>query len=190
MYPKPPAGSPSSAPRYVRFTRTAVDSPLRAYVVPGVLLTVGLIQPVLVASFHLSPWKGGGFGMFSTVDQPRLRFVRVQVTSELGTERRVIGDGAPAPGRVRVLADRARALPTERTLAALARAVAEVRLQDAGGQLRQDRGRADTARHEGSVRDGAHIPTMVEVEVHRLRYLRASGVVMADAINRYRWVEP
>lgn len=48
---------------------------------PVLLLTVvASFQQLLAHSRNLSPWKGGGFGMFSTVDSPSARFVRVYLT--------------------------------------------------------------------------------------------------------------
>jgi hypothetical protein len=41
------------------------------------LLAVALVQLVLVRELGLSPWKGGGFGMFSTLDNSNFRTVRV-----------------------------------------------------------------------------------------------------------------
>ena len=42
-----------------------------------VLLTVAATQMVLARRTQLSPWKGGGFGMFATVDGLPFRWVRL-----------------------------------------------------------------------------------------------------------------
>lgn len=47
------------------------------YGAPAILCTVALIQMVLVYRFDLTPWKGGGFGMFSTVDSLEARYVKI-----------------------------------------------------------------------------------------------------------------
>jgi len=60
----------------------------RALVAPLLLVTLALAQLAGSAAFRLSPWKGGGFGMFSTNDQGGLRSVRVLELSA-GGERRV-----------------------------------------------------------------------------------------------------
>jgi hypothetical protein len=52
------------------------------------LLGLALAQVAGYASFGLSPWKGGGFGMFSTNDHGGFRSVRVLELSASG-ERRV-----------------------------------------------------------------------------------------------------
>jgi hypothetical protein len=52
---------------------------LRIYklLAPGALLALALLQIFLGLTQNLTPWKGGGFGMFSTVDGPSARVVRV-----------------------------------------------------------------------------------------------------------------
>jgi hypothetical protein len=49
----------------------------RALVAPALLLALALAQIGGFAAFQLSPWKGGGFGMFATNDHGGLRRVRV-----------------------------------------------------------------------------------------------------------------
>jgi hypothetical protein len=51
----------------------------RAAVPPALLLTVAIAQVVLVKVADLSPWKGGGFGMFATTDGTAFRYVRLFV---------------------------------------------------------------------------------------------------------------
>lgn len=50
---------------------------LLIYGAPALLLIIAVIQIYLATTMSLSPWKGGGFGMFSTVDSPDARFLRV-----------------------------------------------------------------------------------------------------------------
>ncbi len=53
------------------------------WAVPLLLICVALRQIVLVYTVGLTPWKGGGFGMFSSVDKARSRLILVQgITSE------------------------------------------------------------------------------------------------------------
>lgn len=56
-----------------------LPSPLRrrALVAPSLLLALALGQIAGHARFHLSPWKGGGFGMFSSNDHGGFRGLRV-----------------------------------------------------------------------------------------------------------------
>jgi hypothetical protein len=57
-----------------------MDRPLLAIAVPPVLLlTVAATQMTLARTSLLSPWKGGGFGMFASIDGLPFRQVRVFV---------------------------------------------------------------------------------------------------------------
>jgi hypothetical protein len=57
-------------------------------VAPGLLFVLALAQLAAFAAFGLSPWKGGGFGMFATVDHGAFRRVLVFERGASG-ERRV-----------------------------------------------------------------------------------------------------
>lgn len=85
-----------------------------AWLPPWLLVGVALVQIWLVYGEAMSPWKGGGFGMFASSDVPSARSVRVFD----GDGRRI-----PIPAAQRALRLRARALPTERNLRALADAL-------------------------------------------------------------------
>lgn len=53
------------------------------WAVPLLLICVALRQIVLVYTVGLTPWKGGGFGMFSSVDKARSRLILVEgITTE------------------------------------------------------------------------------------------------------------
>jgi hypothetical protein len=52
---------------------------LLALIAPTILFVVAAFQIWSAHAHALSPWKGGGFGMFSTVDSPAARFVRIYV---------------------------------------------------------------------------------------------------------------
>lgn len=90
----------------------------RAALIPVALLTiVALMQIGLVYTIGLTPWKVGGFGMFSSIDDWNTRrFEGVGVTTDGRTARLVID---PPGFRVTATA-RIRSLPTEGRLVALA----------------------------------------------------------------------
>lgn len=46
------------------------------YSVPAVLIGIALNQIVLAKTQDLTSWKGGGFGMFASVDSPSTRIIR------------------------------------------------------------------------------------------------------------------
>jgi hypothetical protein len=55
-----------------------------AFVAPLVLIGIACLQLYLAHSHHLTPWKGGGFGMFSTVDSQGARFLRIYLLTAEG----------------------------------------------------------------------------------------------------------
>jgi hypothetical protein len=57
---------------------------LERWLVPSLLVAVGLLQIYLARAAHLSPWKGGGFGMFATIDNPEMRVIAAEALSSDG----------------------------------------------------------------------------------------------------------
>jgi len=90
------------------------------YLPPVLLVVVALHQAILVETRELTPWLGGGFGMFSTTDGPGDRIVRVVAILLVG-ERDV-----RIPSTLEDRTYRARALPEDRRLRNLARDVAHL----------------------------------------------------------------
>ena len=89
----------------------------RAALPVGLLLAVAALQLTLAHTAGLSPWKGGGFGMFSTTDDTGRRRVRVFVSAVERSEEVAI------PPSLADLASRAAVLPTDAALSRLARGV-------------------------------------------------------------------
>ncbi len=85
--------------------------------VPALLCAVTVLQWYLVESRSLTRWKGGGFGMFTTVDSPSARFLRVYLSSE-SCEVPVL-----IPSQLAKLSHQVRAMPSRPRLEALARAL-------------------------------------------------------------------
>jgi len=90
---------------------------------PAVLLPAALLvlvagtQVTLAKRAALTPWKGGGFGMFSTTDDAGRRRVRVFVTAPQRSEEIAIAPSLEDAAR------RAAALPADYELARLAQRV-------------------------------------------------------------------
>ncbi len=82
------------------------------------LIVFALLQITLSFTRDLTPWKGGGFGMFSTVDQPRIRFVRVWI--EVRSGESLFVPPSPASRQERL---RAASYPVRSTMQALAERV-------------------------------------------------------------------
>ena len=59
----------------------------KAYlIVPTLSLVIFFLQLYLVKNQNLSPWKGGGFGMFAHIDAPDMRVIMVNgITTENDT---------------------------------------------------------------------------------------------------------
>jgi hypothetical protein len=58
----------------------------------ALLLGVALTQMVLVRVADLSPWKGGGFGMFATTDGTAFRYVRLFVDAPERSEELTVAE--------------------------------------------------------------------------------------------------
>src|SRR5262249_14343881 len=85
---------------------------------PAILVAVALMQIFLTYRTGLTPWKGGGFGMFATTDGTGFRYVRLFVDAPDRSEELEV------PPSLEDLADRAQALPSTVQLDRLARATA------------------------------------------------------------------
>lgn len=88
------------------------DARLLGAVAPAVLVVFALAQVVLAYTHRLTPWKGGGFGMFSTVDELKRRSLRAWLLND--------GEAVPVDlARLRLprdLVSQAEAFPSERRL--------------------------------------------------------------------------
>ena len=82
------------------------------------LIAVAIGQVVLVRAFDLTPWKGGGFGMFATLDHAAFRRVDIVVDAPGRSEALEI------PPSLEVDVARAASFPVPWLLARLAEGVA------------------------------------------------------------------
>jgi hypothetical protein len=92
------------------------------YLPIALLIFVALSQFILAHTVDLSPWLGGGFGMFSTTDDGVNRELRVFTTGAEGEEEREI------PETLADLEQRARVLPSPPRLRAFATPIFPVRV--------------------------------------------------------------
>jgi hypothetical protein len=81
------------------------------------LLTVASVQMTLATTAWLSPWKGGGFGMFASVDGLPFRWVRLYVSAPDRSEEVAV------PSSLEDQAHRVVTWPHHRAMRELARAV-------------------------------------------------------------------
>lgn len=88
--------------------------------IPAVaLIAIALTQVLLARTSGLSPWKGGGFGMFATTDGAAFRYVRVFIDRSDSSEELDI-----APSQEDSAA-RAQLFPSDGMLGRLASAIVE-----------------------------------------------------------------
>jgi hypothetical protein len=81
------------------------------------LIVVACVQIYLARNADLTPWKGGGFGMFSTTDGNANRYLRVYVTAPQRSEEILIKPS------LEDLATRAEMYPQNSQLEKLAKAI-------------------------------------------------------------------
>lgn len=89
----------------------------RALLPVVLLVVVAAVQVTLVVTAGMSPWKGGGFGMFSTTDDSGRRYVRIFVRAVGRSEEIAISRSLEDAAR------RAAVLPRDAELSRLARRV-------------------------------------------------------------------
>src|SRR5262245_53448819 len=85
---------------------------------PLLLVVVAVVQIVLARTGDLTPWKGGGFGMFATLDHGAYRNVDILVDAPDRSE------GMEIPESLETAASRVAAYPADWLLRALAEGVA------------------------------------------------------------------
>ena len=126
-----------------RFRRRVAGQDLVPLLPVALLCLVALGQVWLTRTASLTPWKGGGFGMFSTTDRGDCgaRPIRVKVSGPEGTRE------IDVPAGLSLEARRASVLPTEANLARLGRAVAALE-GTRGGEVRQVSVEVWRRRHE------------------------------------------
>jgi len=90
---------------------------VQRFIPPILLCAVAIVQIALAHTVALTPWKGGGFGMFSTLDHSGYRGVDVIVEGPDRSEQLTI------PESLEVAAARAAACPTNGLLRRLAEGV-------------------------------------------------------------------
>jgi hypothetical protein len=105
------------------------------------LVLLATAQIALALGAGLSPWKGGGFGMFATNDHGSFRSVRAFAIGAGGEERIVIPSD-----RIQQLF-RVRELPNRRALRAFARSLATVVPDAAAIRVEVWRARFDAELH-------------------------------------------
>jgi hypothetical protein len=84
------------------------------FLAPLLLVSFAGQQIYLAQTHHLSPWSGGGFGMFSSLDAGQRRTIEINVTYDGLRQRQ------PLPNALRDTAQRTATLPTPENIKKLA----------------------------------------------------------------------
>lgn len=109
-------------------TPAPTRSPFPALAPVAIMCLVAAVQVYLATAHHLSPWKGGGFGMFASTDDPGSRFIECVGQTTDGQDVVIRGAfSAFAPG-ASLTSSSARLIQTFPTKSALAAAAPAPRL--------------------------------------------------------------
>ena len=135
---------------------------LLAYLPPAILAAVAINHLVLSQTSDLSPWKGGGFGMFATVDSPARRFL----SGHLAADGKVLPISLPGDDAAGDALTGALTLPSPERLDRLTDVLArrEWYLNPATGTATPRSGRGGTDRR---IR-----PQAIRLEVYRVLFNR------------------
>ena len=145
------------------------------FLAPALLVSVAGIHSYLAAVKNQTPWEGGGFGMFSTVDKRQARFVRYVLVTPEGEAR------VRPPEHLHTYVERLRARPTSSRVESLAQYLANATwvrtLPDSSGRAATRGPTSDSGpryrflpSHETSDRPRATVDS-VRVEVWRYRFV-------------------
>ena len=96
----------------------------RALLVPICLCVIAVGHAYRVFACGQTAWKGGGFGMFSTVDAENARYVKIYLTTDQGEVP------VELPSELRKPAAELRAAPNQSSTDALARRLAKLNWRD------------------------------------------------------------
>lgn len=66
------------------FQRDRMQSLIERGLPAAILVVVALLQIYLTQTANLSPWKGGGFGMFGAIDAPDMRVIQAEGLDQEG----------------------------------------------------------------------------------------------------------
>ena len=100
------------SPKQIRLTALVWGAPV-------LLCAIACLQIFLAMTKSLSPWKGGGFGMFSTVDSPDARFLRIYLIN--GNEETAV----VLPDSLKMLGREVQTIPNPTLLSKLAQRLAQ-----------------------------------------------------------------
>ncbi len=176
-----------------------MSTPFDRWFVPILVVAIAANQMYLAHTRDLSPWKGGGFGMFGSSDHPSHRFLAVEATAADGQTVEIRpGVDANTMRRLRVMPDRAlldqvaaQVLWTEYVPSKVgrSRALERFRAQNPRARLAEPRLGAGVVYRPLTWRDAAPVPGQalqlerVKVQMWRLRFDPKRARVYSEPIG-------
>jgi hypothetical protein len=159
-----------------------------AWAMPVVLVLVALTQITWAHTSDLTPWKGGGFGMFASVDLLGYRPVKMEFATDAGDVPVDIHDFRNASDRARKIYTNARGLPDRRRLTQLVELVSAAEWTVTDGVAEFERWLDDEAVgpvvHDRDERTDLRVDE-VKVEVWRVTYERGAEFVLPEKITTF-----
>jgi hypothetical protein len=153
------------------------------FLAPALLVGVAGVHAYFVTAMNQTPWEGGGFGMFSTVDKRQARFVRCSLILPRDTAR------IQLPDHLNTYVQRLRARPTSSRVESLAQYLADATWVAAAPDSAR---KADAPQYryrppyESSERPAAPVEA-VRVAVWRYRFVsRPYGLEAAPLVSATR----
>ena len=117
--------------RVIGVAVTMTHSPWRSPI-PWILIAIAFVQFISAHIAGLTPWKGGGFGMFASIDSAEGRFLAVSGHDAQRRQYRVVIQAGDSIGPVPASAvARTRMAPSRERLLRVARAVLRLPLMPA-----------------------------------------------------------
>jgi hypothetical protein len=162
---------------------TTLEAPVSAraglaWLPVALLVGVALTHAYRVEVFDLTPWKGGGFGMFSTLDGRDNRRLIVSLVQRRADKKREVAVDLPTKGSVRQLAEKAQAMPTEERLRLLAEAIAKQPWRIGDSRPADGTNNARIVQDKAKQAGTRLVPfDTVEVGVWKLQFERKDGMV-------------
>ena len=171
---------------------------LDRWLAPLILCGIALVQFVLAHTVDLSPWKGGGFGMFSTVDTPAMRFISASGLDEEGRDIRVDAfelmsesdrlrwQSWPEPGVLERLAERMGGIRYVKTGSLKSRALARFREENPGLDVRFEEPSGGWVRpwRAGDPEEAGMGLRAIRVEGWRIRYDAEGNRMALEALGK------
>lgn len=160
-----------------------------AWALPVILIVVATNQILWAHTRDLTPWKGGGFGMFASVDLLSYRPLQAVFVTDKGTYPIDIHDFREGSDRARRAYTNARGLPDDRRMSQLVEVMLEGQWIVTDGIAEYTDG-PDSPADQATLAitdDGSTAQILgVEFDIYRVTYERGDEFVVPELIRSFR----